>query len=421
MVKVLGIIAEYNPFHNGHLYHLQESIKRIRPDYTIVAMSGHFTQRGEATIVDKWARTTMALQAGVDLVLELPVTYACQTAELFAFGAVQLLNHTGIVTHLSFGTEFPKLQLLKTIASILAVEPDEYKKRLKTHLGNGLSFPRARLFALSEYISKHEPSFANQLEDIENIMTSSNAILAIEYLKAIKRTNSKMKPVPIARIGSSYNDTEMKGEFSSATAIRKQLLSAKNSPDLAETLPLFSFQILKENIKMGRGPVTNQSLEQLILGNIRRSSLEEIKSWMDVEEGLENRIKKFGYSSSSIDELLAKSKTKRYVYTRLQRILIHGLLGISTDDIKEYNKYGGPLYLRILGFRAKSSPLLTHLKDKAKVPIISKAADYNRHGSKLLSRMFEVDVLATDLYSLGFPGQYQRTGGQDFTMPIIIL
>jgi len=421
MIKVLGIIAEYNPFHHGHLYHLQESIKQINPDYTVVVMSGHFTQRGEATIIDKWDRTAIALQAGVDLVLELPVTYACQTAELFAFGAVQLLNHTGVVTHLSFGSEFADLQALDTIASILAIEPNEYKKRLKFHLGLGLSFPRARLFALSEYISSHEPLLTYQPEYIKSIMNSSNAILAIEYLKAIKRTNSPIKPFPIPRIGSSYNDTEMKGKFSSATAIRKQLLSTENIQDLAQTLPSYSFQILKENIQMGRGPVTNQALEQLILGNIRRSNLEEIRTWMDVEEGLENRIKKFGYSSSSIEQFLAKTKTKRYAYTRLQRILIHGLLKISTDNMKEYNKHGGPLYIRILGFREKSRPLLTHLKNNAKVPIISKAADYTRHGSRLLNRMFETDVLATDLYSLGFPGQYHRTGGQDFTMPILII
>ena len=421
MVKVLGIVAEYNPFHNGHLYHLQESIKKINPDYTVVVMSGHFTQRGEAAIVDKWARAAMALKAGVDLVLELPTSYACQTAELFAFGAIQLLNHTGIVTHLSFGSEFAEFQALEAIASVLALEPDEYRKRLKLHLGKGLSFPRARLLALNEYITNYVSSFAYNMEILENIMTSPNAILAIEYLKAIKRTKSLIKPVPIARIGSSYNDTEMKGKFSSATAIRKQLLSTKNIQELSEALPPYSLQILKESIEKGRGPVTNQSLEQLILGNIRRSSPEEIKAWMDVEEGLENRIKKFGYDSSTIDEFLAKAKTKRYVYTRLQRILIHGLLGISTDIMKEYNKNGGPLYLRILGFRKKSRPLLTLLKNNAKVTIISKAADYTLHDSSLLNRMFETDVFATDLYCLGFPGQYQRTGGQDFTTPILIL
>jgi predicted nucleotidyltransferase len=421
MIKVLGIIAEYNPFHNGHLYHLQQSIKQLNPDYVIAVMSGHFTQRGEATIVDKWARTAMALQSGIDLVLELPVVYACQTAELFAFGGIQLLNHTGIVTHLAFGSEVAEIKVLDTIASILAIEPDEYKNQLKSQLRNGLSFPQARLRALEEYIKSNKSLFPYPSECLHEIITSSNAILGIEYLKAIKRTNSSIKPVPIRRIGSLYNDTEIKGKFSSATAIRNHLLATKSMQDLSEALPSYSLEILEENIRKGRGPVTNQSLEQIIMGTIRRSSLEEIRCWMDVEEGLENRIKEFGHSCSTLDEFLTQAKTKRYVYTRLQRILIHGLLGITTKQMKEYNKLGGPCYLRILGFRKKSLSLLTHLKENAHVPIISKPADYFRPGISLLNGMFELDVLATDMYCLGFPGQYHRKGGQDFTHPIVIL
>jgi len=421
MIKILGIIAEYNPFHNGHLYHLQQSISRVNPDYVIVVMSGHFTQRGEATIVDKWARTAMALHSGVDLVLELPVIYACQTAELFAYGGVQLLNYTGIVTHISFGSETTRLDVLDAIASILATEPDEYKKQLKYHLGNGLSFPQARLRALSDYIANNKSLFPCTPEELNNIITGSNTILAIEYLKAIKKTNSSIKPIVIERVGSSYNEQELKGKFSSATAIRNQLLTTKSIKELEKALPPHSVEILKKSICEGRGPVTNQSLEQIILGNIRRSSPEEIKRWMDVEEGLENRIKEYGQSCSSLDEFLAGTKTKRYVYTRLQRILIHGLLGITTELVEEYKKSSGPCYLRILGFREKSSQLLSYLKSNAQVPIISKAADYFHHGSEPLNKMFELDVLATDLYSLGFPEQCQRRGGQDFTHPIVII
>lgn len=421
MMKILGIIAEYNPFHNGHLHHVQKSVEKIKPDFIIAIMSGHFTQRGEPAIIDKWARTKMALENGVDLVLELPVAYACQTAELFAFGGIQVLNQTGLVTHVAFGSEFSNIGILYAIAEILVKEPCEYRTLLKSNLAKGLSFPHARSNAIKEYISHPNKNLGFSTEAMDEALVGSNTILALEYLKALIKTHSTIEPVIIPRMGSDYNCPNIEGQFSSATAIRNKLLSHADLQQLAHTIPPPSLEILDKALRKGRGPVTLNSLEQIILGIIRRSTPQEIHLWMDVEEGLENRIKEYGKCSISIDDFLTGIQTRRYVGTRLQRIIIHGILGITSEQVSKFQNSGGPKYLRILGFNSKSTPLLAKMKKTAQVPIISKAADYYRHSSSELNEMFELDVLATDLYCLGFPNIAHRTGGQEFTQNIVIL
>lgn len=420
MVKVLGIIAEYNPFHNGHMYHLKSSIELIKPDYTIVAMSGHFTQRGEAAIIDKWERAEMALKNGVDVVVELPASYSSQTAELFAFGGVQLLNHTGVVTHISFGSEIGAIKPLAEIAKVLADEPPSFKMLLKRYLDQGLSFPEARHRAIMELAKGTGFSFSES--QWEKIINSSNSILAIEYLKALYRTGSSMIPVTIKRIGASYNAQEMSGELSSATAIRNELIKRKLWDNISRAMPEASFEILRYAIELGKGPVTNASLEQLMLGKIRSMPVEAIKNLMDVDEGLENRIKECAIKASTLDEFMTLAKTRRYVYTRLQRILVHALLGITKERVEKFRNAGGPQYLRILGFSSRAIPLLKQLKQNAKVPIITKAAHYHRILENPVAReMFLIDVLATNLYSLGIPNPRYRKGNRDFTEKIRVI
>jgi len=419
-VKVLGIIAEYNPFHNGHMHHLKSSLELIKPDYTIVAMSGHFTQRGEAAIIDKWERTEMALKNGVDIVVELPAAYSSQTAELFAYGGVQLLNHTGVVTHISFGSEIGAIQPLAEIARILADEPQPYKALLRRYLDQGLSFPQARHRAIVEQAKTTGFSFSES--QWEKIINSSNSILAIEYLKALYRTGSSIIPVTIRRIGASYNAQELSGEISSATAIRNELLKQKCWDSISRAMPRSSFEILKRAVESGKGPVTNACLEQLFLGKIRSMPLEDIKNLMDVDEGLENRIRECALKASSLDEFMVLAKTRRYVYTRLQRILVHALLGITRERVERFRNAGGPQYLRILGFSTRAIPLLKHLKQNARVPIITKAAHHHRLLENPVAReMFEIDVLATNLYSLGIPDPSYRKGNRDFTEKIRVI
>lgn len=419
MSRVLGIVAEYNPFHNGHLYHLQQAMDMVKPDFVMAVMSGNFTQRGEPALADKWIRTEMALRSGIDLVLELPSLYACQTAELFAAGAVQILNQTGLVTHMAFGSEYYDLENLERIAIILADEPMDYKEQLKSNLNKGLSFPLARFKAIEGYVktTQKDKSFPQNL--INEILRGSNSILALEYLKSLRRLKSTMQPVIVPRVGSDYNSPLIQGEFSSATAIRNMILSKGNLNAINSTLPHASLEILKAAIHEGLAPVSLDSLEQLLLGLIRRASPEKIASWMDVEEGLENRIKKFASESTNIRQFLETTKTKRYTYTRLQRILIHGLLDINTEDMAYFQKIGGPQYLRILGFNTTSISLLNKLKKTSGLPIITKPSHYHRHKNKALNKMFEYDVLASEIYSLVLPNPKKRKGGQEFTRGVV--
>ena len=418
-MKVLGIIAEYNPFHFGHLYHLKKSQQEANADYTIAVISGQFTQRGEAAIADKWIRAEAAVGCGVDLVLELPAVYAVQTAELFAYGGVQTLNHTGLTTHIGFGGEIADLAPLQRIADILVAEHEEYKALLKAYLAQGLSYPAARYRGILDYINDFDQNNGNQIcrKDgftIKKALSGSNSILAIEYLKALKHTQSSIIPIVIPRIRSSYSTPFIKKGIASATAIRKEILHNGMTQKVQDALPKTTFKLLSNAFENGMGPVDNKGLENVILGILRRSTPSEIACWMDVGEGLENRIKDQAQKTGGLDELLSMVKTRRYTYTRLQRILIHGLLNLTTDAFRQVNNATGPCYLRILAFSQNASPLLKRLKQTAKVPVVTKAAHISRYHSSV-QKMFAYDCLATDLYGLAIKNPAFRQGGRDFT------
>ncbi|MDD4679546.1 MAG: nucleotidyltransferase [Clostridia bacterium] len=410
-MKVLGIIAEYNPFHYGHLLHMKQSLKLSKADYIIAVMSGQFTQRGEAAIVDKWIRARAAVACGIDLVLELPAVYAVQTAELFARGGIQLLNHTGLTTHVCFGSETGELAPLQSIADILTDEDEKFRKLLRKYLAQGLSFPSARQKAVEDY----NPGL--QEAEIHAAMSKSNSILAIEYLKALNKSNSSIIPLTIPRIRASYGSTRIRKGIASASSIRKEIFQNGLTQRVKEAVPLPVYQILSDSIANGMGPIDNTAFGDFILGILRRSSLSEIASWMDVTEGLENRIKEQAQSACSLDEFLSLVKTRRYVHTRLQRILIHGLLNLTTESFHELNDITGPKYLRILAFSNKAMPLMKRLQETAQVPVLTKAAHINRC-SLPVQRMFAYDCLATDLYSLALTNPEIRRGGRDFTQRI---
>ena len=410
-MRVLGIIAEYNPFHYGHLFHLKQSLRLSKADYTIAVMSGQFTQRGEAAIVDKWNRARAAIACGVDLVLELPTVYAAQTAEIFARGGIQLLNHTGLTTHVSFGSEAGELDPLQSIADILTVEDEEYKTLLKTHLAKGLSFPDARQKAVMDY----NPGISES--EIQTALSKSNSILAVEYLKALKSSKSNIIPLTLPRIRTSYNSTRIKKGIASATSIRKEIMENGLSNRVNVAVPNPVFHILSDSFANGMGPVDNNSFGDFILATLRRSSLTEIASWMDVSEGLENRIKEYAQIATNIEEFLSMVKTRRYVHTRLQRILIHGLLNLTTKSFQELDAGTGPKYLRILAFSKNAMPLMKKLKETAQVPILTKAAHISRYETSV-QRMFAYDSLATDIYSLALSNPKMRQGGRDFTQTL---
>ncbi len=418
-MKVLGIVSEYNPFHLGHLYHLKESLKVIKPDYTIAVMSGNFTQRGEPAIIDKWLRTEAALRCGIDLVLELPVVYSTQSAEFFAYGAVQILNQTGLVTHMSFGSETTDLDTLWHLAEILTTEDAGFKLNLKGFLLQGMSFPAARQHAIREYLQQ-TGRLHSESQKISSLIIGSNTILAVEYLKALKKTDSHIVPVIIKRIASAYNSTVLRKGITSAASIRKEFYKNGLTTGLMESMPKASYDVLAGAVESGRGPSIPCKLDSLVLGLIRRSSREEISQWMNVEEGLENRIKESALNASGTEDLIASLKTKRYVRTRLNRIIIHGLLNLTKDRFRELNSGIGPKYIRILGFSSKALPLLKELKNSSRVPVLTKAAHYKKYDRDLRG-MFEYDILATDIYALTLDRDDLRKGGRDLTQGPVML
>lgn len=410
-MKVLGIVSEYNPLHTGHAYHIRASVEKTGATHVICVMSGHFVQRGEPSIVDKWARAKMALLSGADLVLELPVAFSCASAEIFAYGAVRTLHCTGVVDYLSFGSEQGELGSLWRIASVLYDEPAAYRELLKKYLGEGNSFASAREKALTGYL--------RGLPD--NIMSQSNNILAIEYLKALKSLRSNIQPTTIKRQGSSYQETEIAASFSSATAIRA-FLQSNGSPEhplLSANLPESSLQQLKQCLEKGRGPVFSETFEQTILYRIRTMDPQCLQQVPDVKEGLENRLIACANKAGTLDQLVNMVTTSRYPSARIKRICANLLWGITKSSLQSFLDDETCGYLRVLGFSPKGRELLQRISREGALPLVTKVSNYKNQLSGLSREMFEYDIKATDIYALGFPNPAERFGGQDLSTPIV--
>ena len=403
MSKVLGIIAEYNPFHNGHLYHLKESKKATGAEYTVAIISGNFTQRGSTSIIDKWKKTEMALQNGVDLIIELPVLYSISSSENFAEGSIKILNSLGIINFLSFGSETSDIKILNNFANILYDEPKEYKKILSNYLDTGLSFPKARENALLEYIKNFEDVNTN-FDNYKNILSSPNNILGIEYLKALKKYKSSIKPVCIKRSIADYNssDISINTSIASATAIR-ELIKNKNFNTIKTVIPEKSYLILADCINSGCIIPDLNCFEKEIIYVLRKMSIKEIANLPDVSEGLEFLIKKAVNSCNTLTELLNTIKSKRYTITRLQRILLYALLDISKKDMKLSKEVDSP-YIRVLGFNDNGKKLISKIMDKnPNQPLITSVKKFvDNNSNTSLQTMLNKDIFATNVYSLGF-------------------
>ena len=343
MKKILGIVAEYNPFHNGHLYHIEKSKQEAQADYVVAIMTGNFTQRGDTSIVDKWEKTKMALNNGVDLVIELPTIFSISSAENFAYGSMKILNKLGIIDYLSFGIEEDNISNLEYIAEILANEPKEFQELLKNELSKGESFAKARAEAINKFINKNNPNNNNYTD----ILTGSNNILAIEYLKTLKRMKSKIKPIGIKRNSVFYNSKRIIDNYASSTGIR-HLIQIKKINEVSRLMPNTSFRILYENIRNNTYNLNVNVFSKEIIYKLRMMSSEEIADLPDVTEGLENLIKSSVDKTNNLDELINMIKSKRYTQTRIQRILLYSLLGIKKEDMEIAKKITP--YIRVLGF-----------------------------------------------------------------------
>lgn len=393
MSRVLGIIAEYNPFHNGHLYHIAKSKEETGSQYVIAVISGNFVQRGNTSIVNKWIKARMALLNGVDLVIELPTIYSISSAENFAEGAIKILNSIGVVDTLSFGMEAKDVSTLNNIANVLYTEPKEYITMLSHELKKGNSFPKARENALMMYL--------NDIKRYANVMAGSNNILGIEYLKAMKKTKSIITPVGIKREKVLYNDKYIVDEFASATAIRKMLMT-KELNDISKVMPRSSYLQLGEELKLGHYVIDISRFEKEIIYTLRKMSVEEIANIPDVSEGLENSIKNAADSCNTLTELINIVKTKRFTQTRIQRILLYSLLGITKKHM-EISKKVTP-YVRVLGFNNKGKELISEMmRLNPKLNVVTSVKKYiDTVANKNLKEMLETDILATNVYTLGY-------------------
>lgn len=397
-MRVLGLVVEYNPFHFGHLYHLGESHRVCQPDLTIAVMSGNFTQRGEAGILDKWARAEMAVRNGVDVVFELPVAWAVCSADEFALGSMAHLDSAG-ATHVCFGSESGSIEKLREIAGLLQNETDDFRAALHEELNKGMSYPLARHKALS--ISGYpRPD-----------LKEPNNILAIAYLRALAKLGSSITPLAIKRQGAGFHDTELSAPYASATAIRKAIHETQAAPQ-SLPIPVASQAILTRELSLGKGPVALSNYYQLLRYNIRVKGPGGLSSLPDLEPGLVYRLVKCEEQSSSLAELLICLKTKRYTWTRLQRLLCHTILGLDHDTNKLIQARG-PQYLRLLALRKDAAPKLKALKTK--VPIITRVAQYQSDLG------LSLDIRATNIYVLGYPDSSRATPQQDLTRPPVII
>ena len=408
MLNVLGIIAEYNPFHNGHLYHLNESKSKANADYSIAVISGNFVQRGNVSIIDKWAKAEMALRNGVDLVIELPTLYSISSAENFAYGSIRILDSLGIVNAVSFGAENADIAILDKFADVLYNEPKEYVSVLNHELSKGISYPKARENALLLYL--------NDIRKYANILSSPNNILGIEYLKALKKLKSNIIPVAIPRIKVDYSSNEIVDNFASASSIREMIIS-RNVKKLHKVMPGESYQILKDALSNGHYVDTLSRFEKEIMYTLRKMSISEIAELPDVTEGLENLIKSAASSCNTISEFLEVVKTKRYTLTRIQRILIYALLGITKKDMILLNKTAP--YIRVLGFSNKGKDLISTISTvNPKLNIITSVKKFiDNSNNKSQIYLLKKDIFATDIYTLGF--DYDSEASLDYTKKII--
>ena len=411
-MKTVGLITEYNPFHNGHAYHIEKAKMLTGADRVIVVMSGDFVQRGAPAVMPKHLRAESALLSGASLILELPVCFATGSAEYFAQGAISLLNQLGCIDSICFGSECGDLHLLKEIAQLLADEPIEYQAALKQALKEGASFPAARQEALNIYSDKYS-----------EILASPNNILGIEYLKALAKIHSKIEPFTIKRIGAGYHDMDIDGQFSSATAIRSDIYQLADVNSSSESIPLTHIQtqvpsscheLMKKNYQI-RYPIKSDDFSLLLKAKLLSETAGSLSHYLDISPELANRILRLRNDYLSFEQFCDLLKTKELTRSRISRSFIHVLLGITNDWLTAMKAPAS--YARILGFRRDHADLLGILKRTSDIPLITSPA--RAVLADTAYQMLELDIYASDLYESVITDLYGTPFHNELTKQII--
>ncbi len=403
-MHISAIIAEFNPFHNGHRY-LIEQAKQAGADACLVVMSGDFVQRGEPALLDKYARTQMALQNGADLVIELPVLSATASAEGFAGGAISLIHALGAVDSLVFGCETANLELLEEIAALLLDTPADFAQEIKAACAAGLSYPAARAAA----IRRRLPNVSDML------LNSPNNILAIEYLKALQANGSEIQPVAIPRVGTAHHDPQLHGDFSSASALRKAL---RQGQDVAEAVPAAAFEILKSYEKQ-RGFLFEEDVFSLLLPKLLQQDAESLSCYGDCNPFLANRIKNCCFDVRSYGDLLAHLSSKDYTLSRIKRMLTHILLEIHREKFSDGSRIDDRAsYGRVLGCKDKA--LLSLLSKQARIPLITRLSAQMPALEPAAAERLRKDLDAAHLYEALVCAKYGCPPMNEYKRPLMV-
>ncbi|MDH3997319.1 MAG: nucleotidyltransferase [Desulfuromonadales bacterium] len=414
-MRVVGLITEYNPFHNGHRHHLRESLRLAGAQASVAVMSGNFLQRGEPALLDKWARCEMALASGVDLVLELPFAFACSSAPHFALGAVQTLDALGVVDSLSFGSEAGEIEPLEQIANELFTHADEIEDATRQMLRQGINYPTARAAVLKQRLPQLNPS----------LVASPNNILGIEYLKALCALSSSIKPYTLPRIGADFHSVEAVGSIASATGIRQRL---NQGEAVRELMPPAVHSVLERQQQAGQLLDIDKLFSQLLAHLLQASqTLREISQ---VEAGLEVRLTKAAMTVTSYQELVAAVKSRQWTATRIQRILSYVLMQAQAEEVRQFQAQG-PLYLRLLGATERGQQILALSRKRRTLPFIHDPAKaknvlgrFYRNQTELervAQRMLAYDLRATRLHGLMLRTPLTGHRNRDFFMPPLVL
>ena len=388
-MHISGIIVEYNPLHNGHLYHINKTKELTNCDALICVMSGNFAQRGIPSTIDKWTKTKMALNNGVDLVIELPAIYSVSSADFFSYGSVSLLNSLGVVNNICFGSEQGEIKDINNISNILHKEPVEFKLLLKTYLSKGIVYPKARANALYDYSINSKSDISNLL--LVDLLSSPNNILGIEYCKSLIKLNSSIKPYTLKREGATYNSDILHNEYSSATAIRKFIRENGSLQELKGHVP---DSVLDEllNLQSKNYEFTFEDSMYPYIKYKSATSKNLLVNLPDVSEGLDNKIIKSLQNNLSYTSAIEAMKSKRYTYTRISRILCQYFIGFDSFDSKTLRSLPCP-YARVLGFNSKGKSILKSIKSNGDIPLYTKLP-------KVQNATLELDIQSTRAYSI---------------------
>lgn len=400
-----AVTAEYNPFHNGHRHHINASKSKTNADYIITVMSGNFVQRGEPALLDKWKRAELALKNGSDMVLELPTFFSCASAEYFAFGAVSIMEKSNIVDYISFGSETDDISMLWEFSKAIADEKNGFGTVLSQYLSKGMSFPLARENALKKL-------------GINTPVLSANNILATEYMKALIKFNSNIKPVCIKRTDNGYNSLNPTDKFASATNIRKMLFD--NPAEIKPFVPENAYELILEEVSKNN-IVTPNDMSHILNYVLRTKPPEELAEILDVREGIENKFLKAIQTLYKFDDIAMYAKSKRYSYTGIQRMLLHIILGTKSEDMAYCKNNGFCPYIRVLGFKKSAAPLLKELTEKASVPVIVNVKKDEVKLDKQARFIFDFEKQADDIYYMCQRNSQNRFPNRDYTHPPVII